>query len=156
MRHLIAIDPGLRGAAAEFTDGKFAGWWPLAEVTRQRDLRTFRVTQCVDADVFIEALLAVPYRSVQATMTTASGWGALRARVEASAKSVVDVPPRTWQADLKLSAKRGESKADHKRRIAYMVRAHLNMPDLPIYATDAVAIGIWALHRAGDGVRPAA
>jgi len=134
-----------------FDYGMFVDWWPLETADR---VTSFRPAQCADSDVFIEALLPVPYRSVQSTMTAATGWGRLRALVETHAKTVCDVGPRTWQSDLKLSAKRGESKTDHKKRIAYMVRALLNLPSLPIYAADAVAIGVWALHVNGQRARP--
>jgi len=136
---IIAIDPGQKGAAA-WIDG------PTFHVAKLADFQPI-----AGAHYVVEQILPVPRRSVKSTMTTAREWGALVERLS-TAGTVETVHPRTWQADVNLSAGRGEKKTAHKLRIRATVERAYGRA-IPTDLADAAAILWWAMHRVKrDGV----
>ena len=135
------VDPGLRGTAARRVGDRVVVCHVVAMSPESGDV------------VYIERPLSVTGQSRRGNETQWMRYGALVDRIRRAGARVVEVHPRTWQAALRLTAGRGETKTAHKARMARaLIRSFGGAVDgADERDCDALGLLLYGLHREGIG-----
>ncbi len=117
MSYILGIDPGKGGGLAviDMETGALIECVAMPETIA--DISSF-IEKYKDAQsAYIEIVHSMPKQGVASTFTFGQFYGYVQMAVVAHKIRYKDVLPAKWQSALGMKSKKGEAKADHKRRL---------------------------------------
>lgn len=140
MRKVIGIDPGKGGGMAVIDIESHDVMESVPMPPTLADISDFVERHRDAVCAYIEIVHSMPKQGVSSTFTFGQYYGYVQMAVAAHKIRCVDVLPTKWQQSLGVKLKKGESYAEHKRRLKGKAQQLFPKEKVTLSVADALLI----------------